>query len=69
VDYYSQESGQVIGSFIKGVSKFCHTILQKMPGFQIDIQDGRVKLQHISLLACGRRSTPHGRCQPLLTRS
>lgn len=47
--YYSQESGQVIGSFIKGVSKFCHAFLEKMPGFQIELQDRRVKLRHIFL--------------------
>ena len=47
--YYSQETHQVIGSFIKGVSKFCTTLLPKMPGFQIEIQDRRVKLQHIFL--------------------
>ena len=47
--YYSQETDQVIGSLIKGVSKFCSTLLQNMPGFQIEIQDRRVKLQHIFL--------------------
>ncbi len=47
--YYSQETGQVIGSLIKGVSKFCSALSEKMPGFQIEIQDRRVKLQHIFL--------------------
>jgi hypothetical protein len=45
--YYSQETGEVIGSLIKGVSKFCKTLLEKMPGFRIEIRDGRVSLQHI----------------------
>jgi hypothetical protein len=45
--YYSQETGDVIGSLLKGVSKFCHEILAKMPGFQIEIRDGRVRLVHI----------------------
>ena len=47
--YYSQETGQVIGSLIKGVSKFCSALSEKMPGFQVEIQDRRVKLQHIFL--------------------
>jgi hypothetical protein len=47
--YYSQETGQVVGSLIKGVSKFCSTVLEKLPGFRIEIQDRRVKLQHIFL--------------------
>jgi len=44
--YYSQETDEVIGSLIKGVSKFCHDILERMPGFKIEIQDGRVRLEH-----------------------
>ena len=45
--YYSQETHEVIGSLIKGVSKFCRTVLQQMPGFRIEIHDGRVSLEHI----------------------
>ena len=47
--YYSQETGEVIGSLIKGVSKFYRDVLEKMPGFRIEIQDGPVSLQHIFL--------------------
>ncbi len=45
--YYSQESNEVIGSQIKSVAKFCKTMLQRMPGFKIEIHDGRVSLEHI----------------------
>ena len=45
--YYSQETDEVIGSLIKGVSAFCREVLNKMPGFRIEIQDGPVRLQHI----------------------
>ncbi len=45
--YYSQETGEVIGSLIKGVTKFCNEMLERMPGFRIEIQAGRVSLQHI----------------------
>ncbi len=45
--YFSQETGEVIGSLIKGVSKFCRDVLQKLPGFRIEINDGPVSLQHI----------------------
>lgn len=47
--YYGQETQEVIGSFIKGVSKFCDAVLKQMPGFQIEIQDRRIRLQHIFL--------------------
>jgi hypothetical protein len=45
--YYSQETNEVVGSLIKGVRKFCDEILATIPGFRIDIKDGRVRLVHI----------------------
>jgi hypothetical protein len=45
--YYSQETGEVVGSLLKGVSRFCRKMLEKMPGFCIEIHDGRVQLVHI----------------------
>ena len=45
--YYSQETGDVIGSLIKDVSGFCRRVLETHPGFRIVIDDGRVKLEHI----------------------
>ncbi len=47
--YYSQETGEVIGSLLKGVSSFCRKMLEKMPGFKVEIRDGRVRLEHIFL--------------------
>jgi hypothetical protein len=45
--YYSQDTGEVIGSLLKGVSRFCKQMLEKMPGFQVEVHDGRVRLVHI----------------------
>ena len=45
--YYSQETGEVIGSLIKGVSEFCRAFQERMPGFEIEIHDGWVSLEHI----------------------
>ncbi|MBI4578277.1 MAG: hypothetical protein HY718_01150, partial [Planctomycetes bacterium] len=47
--YYSQETGDVIGSLIKGVSTFREDLLGRMPGFKIVIEGGRVRLEHIFL--------------------
>jgi hypothetical protein len=47
--YYSQDTKEVIGSLIKGVSRFCSQIKERLPGFAIEIIDGRVKLFHIFL--------------------
>src|SRR5438034_5745095 len=45
--YYSLEMGEVIGSLLKGVSAFCRQMLQRMPGFKIEISNGRVFLVHL----------------------
>jgi len=45
--YYSQETNEIIGSLIKGVSGFYRTLSETMPGFKIQIRDGRVRLVHV----------------------
>lgn len=47
--YYSQHTHEVIGAFLKGVSKFCKKMLEKMPGFRIEIEAGHIRLTHIFL--------------------
>src|SRR5436190_1694772 len=58
--YYSQETGEVMGSLLKGVSRFCKQMLEKMPGFRIEVHDGRIRLVHIfraHLWICRARPT------------
>jgi hypothetical protein len=44
--YYGQHSREIVGSLIKGVSKFIQEVLAKAPGFKIEVEDGRIKLEH-----------------------
>jgi hypothetical protein len=45
--YRSQESNEIVGSLITGVRKFLTQVLQRAPGFKVEIRDGRILLQHI----------------------
>jgi hypothetical protein len=45
--YYSQDTNEVIGSLIKGISVFCKEVSETMPGFKIEIRAGRIRLMHI----------------------
>jgi len=45
--YYRQETHEVIGSLIKGASRFCSEILKRLPGFRIEVIDRDVRLEHI----------------------
>lgn len=47
--YISEESGKVIGSLISGIRGLRKTLGEHLPGFVIQIDDGRVKLEHIFL--------------------
>jgi hypothetical protein len=45
--YYSHETNEVVGSLIKGVRRFCESILETLPGFKVEIRSGRVRLVHV----------------------
>jgi hypothetical protein len=45
--YYSQESHQLVGSLIKGVSRFYKDTVKSLPGFRLEIHDGPARLVHI----------------------
>lgn len=45
--YYGRDSGEIVGSLIKGVQKFLRDVVQRSPGFRIEVRDGRIKLEHI----------------------
>src|SRR5947199_7350129 len=47
--YYSQETGEIIGSLIKGFSRFCREFSKRNPGFRIVIEDGPVRLEYLFL--------------------
>jgi hypothetical protein len=42
--YYEQETNEIVGCLIKGVSRFIHDQMRGKPGFRILIQDRRVQL-------------------------
>ncbi|MBN2375204.1 MAG: hypothetical protein JXD22_02295 [Sedimentisphaerales bacterium] len=45
--YYSRETNEIIGSLIKGVSSLRKKLLDKYPGFIVEVQDGKVHLAHL----------------------
>jgi hypothetical protein len=45
--YYGQESNGVVGALITGVRKFLAQVVTRSPGFRVDIQDGRVRLEYL----------------------
>ncbi len=61
--YYSRDTQQIVGSLIKGASKFCSALGEKMPGLAIEIKDGPVKLEHLFL--AGKWAKEHNKITSL----
>ena len=47
--YHSQETDEIIGSLLKGVTGLCKQLSEKFPGLKVEIEHRRVKLVHIFL--------------------
>lgn len=47
--YLSEEDDEIIGSLIKGVQALCRQLSEKLPGFKISVDDGKVRLEHLFL--------------------
>jgi hypothetical protein len=45
--YYSRDKNEIIGSLIKGVRKLYQNVISKLPGFAIEIQDGKVRIAQL----------------------
>lgn len=47
--YINEDSDEIVGSLIKGVRKLCRQLSEKLPGFKINVDDGKVRLEHLFL--------------------
>lgn len=47
--YVSEEDDEIVGSLIKGVQTLCRQLNEKLPGFKINVDDGRIRLEHLFL--------------------
>lgn len=47
--YLSEADGEIVGSLVKGVGQLCKQITEKYPEFMSDIDNGRVRLEHLFL--------------------
>jgi hypothetical protein len=47
--YLSDDNGEIVGSFIKGVQDLFRELTRKYPGFRLTTEAGRVRLEHLFL--------------------
>lgn len=56
--YLSETDDQIVGSLIKGVRALCRQLTEKLPGFRINIEDRRIRLEHLFLARLWSEPTP-----------
>jgi hypothetical protein len=45
--YVNRENGELVGALVKGVHSFIQKTVDRIPGFKIEIIDGKVKLEYL----------------------
>jgi hypothetical protein len=45
--YVNRENGELVGALIKGVRSFIRKMVERVPGFKIEIVNGKVKLEYL----------------------
>jgi hypothetical protein len=45
--YVNRENGELVGALVKGVRNFIKEMVKRIPGFKIEIMDGKVKLEYL----------------------
>ena len=45
--YVNRENGELVGALVKGVRAFIRRMVERVPGFKIEIMDGRVRLEYL----------------------
>ncbi len=54
--YYSRETDEIVGSLIKGVSKYINKLKERFPGFLVEIHEGSNMLGHFFLVPMWERN-------------
>ncbi len=45
--YVNRDNGELVGALVKGVCAFIRKMVERIPGFKIEIVDGKVKLEYL----------------------
>lgn len=45
--YVNRENGELVGALVKGVRRFVRAMVERIPGFKIEIVAGKVKLEYL----------------------
>ena len=63
--YVHRETGELVGVLVKGIHCFIEKLVERIPGFKLEIMDGKVKLEY--LFTAGLWN--HGTANPTLVRT
>lgn len=56
--YYGRDTGEIVGALLKGVKRFVREYLKESPGFEIEVQDGRVRVGFLFTAGMWKKGDP-----------
>jgi hypothetical protein len=59
--YVNRDTGELVGAFVKGVRSFIKKMVERVPGFKIEIMDGKVKLEYLFTAGLWSHEVPANR--------
>jgi len=59
--YVNRENGELVGALVKGIRSFVRKMVERIPGFKIEIVDGKVKLEYLFTAGLWSHDTPPNR--------
>jgi hypothetical protein len=59
--YVNRENGELVGALVKGVRSFIRKMVERIPGFKIEIMDGKVKLEYLFTAGLWSHDAPANR--------
>jgi hypothetical protein len=59
--YVNRENGELVGALVKGIRSFIRKMVDRIPGFMIEIIDGKVKLEYLFTAGLWSHNAPENR--------
>jgi hypothetical protein len=59
--YVNRENGQLVGALVKGIRAFISEMVERIPGFKIEIMDNKVKLEYLFTAGLWSHDEPENR--------
>jgi hypothetical protein len=61
--YVNRDNGELVGALVKGIRSFVRKMVERYPGFKIEIINGRVRLEYLFTAGLWSHDSPENQVQ------